>query len=160
MDDPPRSVYVLDMHDAPTAGSGTVTTTVEPGHVAALGALMERAYSGTIDDDLGDNSDGEIEVQGWLDSDGRPDVSRLVVDDDRALSACLISLAPSGTWWVGYVFTDPSAKARGLGAAVVASALRDVWAAGGRSVRADVTDGNTPSEKLLLRLGFRRIGVA
>ncbi|MFD9704975.1 GNAT family N-acetyltransferase [Lentzea sp. NPDC059081] len=59
--------------------------------------------------------------------------------------------------WIAYVITDPRWKRRGLGRAVVAASL---GALAGATVFAGVTDGNTPSERLLGSLGFVRVGRA
>ncbi len=163
MDAPPRSLFRLSSIDPPgvdTAESRVEFRAVHSGDTTALGRLMERAYVGTIDEDLGDNTDGVVEVQDWLGSGGRPECSCVVISGARLLAACLISLAPSGKWWVGYVFTDPEVKARGLGTAVTAQALDRVRAAGAQEIWAGVTDGNAPSERLLRRLGFVRVGPA
>lgn len=156
MDEPPRSLYLADLTGVPEVPTTADVRAVRADDTNELGRLMERAYSGTIDDELGDNDDGFIEVQGWLADGGRPDVSRVIEDESRLLSACLMTVSDGGDWWVAYIYTDPSAKARGLATVVTAAALDAVRASGGRTVRAEVTDGNTPSERLLGRLGFHR----
>lgn len=114
---------------------------------AALADLMERAYAGTIDEQLGGNSDGAVEIASW-----RPTAvpyASFVVDEDRLVAASLIS-RHGNDFWLGYVITHPEWKGRGLGTAVVAASLRALDA----PVLAAVTDGNTPSERLLTTLGF------
>lgn len=114
---------------------------------AALADLMERAYAGTIDEQLGGNSDGAVEIAGWR-PNAVPDAS-FVVWESRLVAASLIS-RHGNDFWLGYVITHPDWKGRGLGTAVVAASLRALDA----PVLAAVTDGNTPSERLLTRLGF------
>lgn len=114
---------------------------------AALADLMERAYAGTIDEQLGGNSDGAVEIASWRPT-AVPDAS-FVVDEDQLVAASLIS-RHGNDFWLGYVITHPEWKGRGLGTAVVAASLRALDA----PVLAAVTDGNTPSERLLAKLGF------
>jgi GNAT superfamily N-acetyltransferase len=114
---------------------------------AALADLMERAYAGTIDEQLGGNSDGAVEIASWRPT-AVPDAS-FVVDEDQLVAASLIS-RHGNDFWLGYVITHPEWKGRGLGTAVVAASLRALDA----PVLAAVTDGNAPSERLLTTLGF------
>jgi GNAT superfamily N-acetyltransferase len=65
------------------------------------------------------------------------------------VAASLISLN-NNDFWLAYVITHPEWKGHGLGTAVVAASLRALDA----PVLAGVTDGNTPSERLLTTLGF------
>lgn len=114
---------------------------------AALADLMERAYAGTIDEQLGGNSDGAVEIANW-----RPNAvphASFVVWEHQLVAASLIS-KHDNDFWLGYVITHPEWKGRGLGTAVVAASLRALDA----PVLAAVTDGNTPSERLLTTLGF------
>jgi predicted GNAT family acetyltransferase len=125
---------------------------------AALGGLIERAYAGTIDDDLGDNNEGAVEIAEWRTHGAAAAASFVAVDaDSRPVAASLVT-ASDGSAWIGYVFTDPGWKGRGLGTAVVAASLREL--AGTPPVFAGVTDGNTPSERLFASLGFVRTGPA
>ncbi|QUQ64927.1 ribosomal-protein-alanine acetyltransferase [Kutzneria sp. CA-103260] len=75
--------------------------------------------------------------------------------DDRPVAASLVALGRNGSTMIAYVITDPAWKGRGLGAAVVAASLE---ALPGTAVFAGVTDGNTPSERLLASLSFVRTG--
>lgn len=160
MDGPPRSLYAWTFADAvpvaPTVAGIEIRRVLDDDD-GALGRLMERAYAGTIDENLGDDSDGEVEIRDWRDSGGRTDESAVAVRDGAAVSACLITLGASGNWWVAYVFSDPATKALGVGASVVAAAVQRVRAAGAADVRAEVTDGNVPSERLMRRFGFVRM---
>ena len=125
---------------------------------AALGRLMERAYAGTIDDDLGDNNDGAVEIAGWRGRRAVADASFVAVGEDgQPVSASLVTRGSSGSAWISYVITDPAYKGRGLGTAVVAASLA---ALADTAVQAGITDGNTPSEKLFATLGFVRTGPA
>lgn len=163
MSQPLRSLFRWKVDDRPGLGKGQVDLLlreVEDGDDAELGMLMEQAYAGTIDDDLGDNSDGLIEIQEWRREGGVPECSTVAVRDDHCVAACLVTRAPSGNWWIGYVYTDPAVKSRGIATFITARSLDLVRAAGALEVRAGVTDGNEPSERLLRRIGFVRIGPA
>jgi GNAT superfamily N-acetyltransferase len=115
---------------------------------AALADLMERAYAGTIDEHLGGNSDGAVEIADWR-RNAVPPASFVALREGRIVAASLISLN-TNDFWLAYVITHPEWKGRGLGTAVVAASLRALDA----PVLAGVTDGNTPSERLLTTLGF------
>lgn len=161
MTDPPRSRYrrapgpALSALPARPLPAGIALRSVADRDDAALGRLMERAYAGTIDEDLGDNNDGAVEIAGWRAGSAIAAASFVAVDaDDRPVSASLATRG-SDSVWIGYVFTDPAWKGRGLGAAVVAASVN---ALAGQPVLAGVTDGNTPSERLLVSLGFGRTG--
>lgn len=162
MADPPRSIYLLRLHelrDPPPMTADVRLRTVLDGDDAALGRLMERAYAGTIDDDLGDNDDGLVEIQQWRRDGGAAELSTVAVDTDL-VSAALLTRTASGRWWLAYVYTDPAVTARGVAAAVSARSLRLAHGAGALEVQAAVTDGNEPSERLLRGLGFERTGSA
>jgi len=162
MSDRPRSVYARELVGPVPAGAdpaGLTLRLVEPGDDPALGGLMERAYAETIDDDLGDNDDGAVEIADWRATGAAPAASVVATSPDGAVaSACLVSRDCDGTLWISYVITDPSAKGKGVARAVVTDALRRLHASDpGERVLAGVTDGNTPSERLLVRLGFQRL---
>ena len=113
-------------------------------------------YAGTIDEDLGDNSDGAVEITDWRAHGAIASASFVAVDAaDRPVAASLVTGAANGSVWIGYVFTDPGWKGQGLGTAVVAASLEIIAES---QVFAGVTDGNTPSERLLTSLGFVRTG--
>jgi predicted GNAT family acetyltransferase len=125
---------------------------------AALDRLMERAYAGTIDDDLGDNNDGAVEIATWRGRGAMTAASFVAVgNDDEPVSASLVTAGSNGSAWISYVITNPGWKGRGLGTAVVAASLA---ALADTTVLAGITDGNTPSEKLFATLGFVRTGPA
>ncbi len=58
---------------------------------------------------------------------------------------------------VGYVMCHPTWKDRGLAALVLARSLRLMKESGHSQVRAVITEGNVPSERLFLSAGFRRL---
>jgi GNAT superfamily N-acetyltransferase len=158
--DPPRSLYRLerDMMVERALPSGLLVRTVSDRDDAALGELMERAYAGTIDEQLGDNSDGAIEVAAWRDEPALVEASVVIVEsDDTVLAASLCS----GSWdrevWIAYVITEPPWKGHGLGTVAVAESVRRIRGCSNVEILAAVTDGNTPSERLLTSIGFERV---
>jgi RimJ/RimL family protein N-acetyltransferase len=159
MTDPPRSIYRRDPGPSVPVRPlppGTALRPIDNADDAALGTLIERAYTGTIDEDLGDNSDGAVEITDWRAQGAIASASFVAVDAaDRPVAASLVTGAANGSVWIGYVFTDPGWKGQGLGTAVVAASLGMIAES---QVFAGVTDGNTPSERLLTSLGFVRTG--
>lgn len=140
-----RTVYRREPGPVPVLGQNIRLVNNEDD--AALADLMERAYAGTIDEHLGGNSDGAVEIAGWRPS-AVPDAS-FVACEDGIVAASLIS-RNGNDFWLAYVITHPAWQCRGLGTTVVAASLRALDA----PVLAGVTDGNTPSERLLTALGF------
>jgi GNAT superfamily N-acetyltransferase len=161
MSEPPRSEFRLTRAASipMTLPDGLRLRSVTGGDDAALAQLMERAYAGTIDEHLGGNSDGAVEVAGWRSETALEEVSVAVVDaDDTVLAASMCSGIPGRDVWISYVVTAPAWKGRGLATAAVAESVRRIRERTDAEVRAGVTDGNLPSERLLARVGFERVG--
>jgi hypothetical protein len=158
--EPSRSLYRLEQGRAVVRPllDGPRLRTVTVADDDALAGLMERAYAGTVDEDLGGNSDGAVEVAGWRASGALAEVSVAVVDaHDKLLAASMCS----GSWhrevWISYVITEPAWKGQGLGTAAVAESIRLIRERSGVDVFTAVTDGNVPSERLLATVGFERL---
>ena len=122
----------------------------------ALGRLMELAYAGTIDQQLGDNTDGTVEIASWRATVADPACSRIArTVDGELVAACLV-----GRWedvaFIAYVMTLPTWKQRGVARALVAGSLDALHDVGDEHVVATITEGNVPSERLFAQLGFRR----
>ena len=161
---PSRSLYQwrgLIAADAGPAPAGIVVRGCRFDDDPALGRLIELAYAGTIDEDLGDNSDGAVEMAMWRDEPADPESSFVAADADGTLVAASLTSSGSDTVYISYVFTHPEWKGRGAATACVAASLRALSARNeSRRVVAGITDGNTPSERLFARLGFDRVGTA
>jgi hypothetical protein len=67
----------------------------------ALADLMERAYAGTMDEHLGGNSDGAVEIAGWRRS-AVPRASFVALRAGQVVAASVISLN-SNDFWLAYV---------------------------------------------------------
>lgn len=126
-----------------------------------LAELMLDAYRGTIDYDGETLTDALNEVNSYFAemADARwLDASWLVFDHDQLLSASLVSYwAERKSPLIAYVLTAAQAKGRQLATAAVSRSLHTLAAMGQEQVRAVITDGNTPSEKLFTRAGFVRL---
>lgn len=130
-------------------------------NVPELADLMLDSYRGTVDYEGETIQEATTEVKSYFERlDSRPmlSCSLVLLSGDRIVSACLIS-----KWekrpdpLVSYITTRSGFKGRGLGRMVVRMALERIHGAGYGGAVAFVTEGNTPSERLLLGLGFKRI---
>lgn len=129
---------------------------------AVLADLMMDAYPGTIDFDgteTWDDAWREVDsfFQGRL---GKPllDCSRLVLAGDKIASACLVGMwAERARPLLYYVMTTTGWKGQGLAGTALQMTLQATAAAGYSEIVAFITEGNTPSEKLCLRVGFERV---
>lgn len=122
--------------------------------VEALAELMLDAYRGTIDYE-GEGADEALEeINGWFGNAPNLDASWVYAGGDIILSASLVSGKESPI--LSYIITRSIWKGRGLGAYVVRQSLLSLQDAGVHGVRAWVTEGNTPSERILARFGFQR----
>jgi ribosomal protein S18 acetylase RimI-like enzyme len=162
MSESPRSVYRLARPagiDRPLLPGGLCLRTVTDADDGSLATLMEQAYAGTVDEQLGGNSDGAVEMANWRAGTPLAEVSVIVVDaDDHVVAASLCSGSWDGEVWISYVITDPAWKGQGLGTAVVTESVRQLRQRAEVDVFAGVTDGNLPSERLLAAVGFERVG--
>lgn len=126
-----------------------------------LAELMLDSYRGTIDYDGETIREALSEVKSYFD---RKDLTPLLscsyvaVVASHLVSACLISkLKKRADPLVSYVMTRAEFKGKGLASMVLTKALESISAAENTGVRGFVTEGNTPSERMLLALGFERL---
>jgi GNAT superfamily N-acetyltransferase len=165
-----RQEYFLNLSDFEHPGPSSVATHLKlrpalSGDSGALAKLMIEAYRGTIDDDGETIDDAIREVEGYLAGKhgGQPMLteSRLAFDGDHLAGACL-----TGEWQerqqplIAYVMTHPAWKNRGVGKLVVAAVLEALREQGYGQVRAVISEGNIPSERLLGGMGFRPVSGA
>lgn len=131
-----------------------------PGDAEALAALMIDAYRGTIDDDGETLDDARAEIDRYLSGAGlAPLLEYSWVAGQGVLdAACLVAYWPARNCPLfAYVMTRASARGQGYAARLVAASLRDLAEAGYAEARAVITEGNTSSESLFVRLGFQRV---
>jgi RimJ/RimL family protein N-acetyltransferase len=122
-----------------------------------LASLMMDAYIGTIDY-AGENEDQAAEeVDGYLVDEALLDMSVVAILDDAVQSAVLLSRI-LGLPLVGYAMTRATLKGQGLASALLDMSVSAVWDSGAEELRAFITAGNVPSEKIFERAGFKVIG--
>jgi RimJ/RimL family protein N-acetyltransferase len=131
-----------------------------PAPVVALADLMIDAYRGTIDYDGETLADATAEVERYL--AGTHGVtpllndSRLAFDGDVLAGACLVSQWEQRQCpLIAYVMTRAAWKGHGLAGQLVRASLQALAGRGCAEVRAVITAGNEPSERLFTRLGFQ-----
>lgn len=129
MSEPPRSVFRLERPASLhlTLPDGLRLRALTDDDDAPLAQLMERAYAGTIDEHLGGNSDGAVEVAEWRSATALDEVSVVVVDaDNTVVAASMCSGTLSREVWIAYVITGPAWKGQGLATAAVAETVRRI----------------------------------
>jgi len=162
-----RSEYFLKLSDVqfnnlPPHESAFQIRTAQPKDAPLLAELMIDSYRGTIDYDGETFDDALSEVNAFLAGErgGQPwlEMSYLAFAGSRLIGACLI-----GEWQerqlpiIAYMMTSADSKNRGVGRHLLNQGLRALGGKGFTEVRAVITDGNTPSEALFLKLGFQKI---
>lgn len=119
-----------------------------------LASLMLDAYIGTIDYEGEDLDDAGGEVDRYLAAEAYLAASRVVERDGVIQSGVLLGMI-AGLPMVGYVMTRAAVKNTGLASVLVDAAAAATWDHGHRDLRAFITAGNTPSERLFMRAGFQ-----
>jgi RimJ/RimL family protein N-acetyltransferase len=162
-----RHEYSLTLSDfnqphPPMMGTRLQLRAGQPTDASALAELMLDAYRGTIDYDDETLEDAMGEIQAYLAGErgGQPllNLSRLAFAGPQLVSACL-----AGDWderqqpMVAYVMTRAEWKDRGVGQQALWAVLQALREEGYREVRAVITEGNVPSERLFGRIGFHRV---
>ncbi len=126
-----------------------------------LAELMLDSYRGTIDYDGETIREARSEVRSYLESEESIPLlscSYVAVLRDQLLSACLMSKwEKRADPLISYVMTRAAFKGKGLASMLLTRALERIRTAGNTGVRGLVTEGNTPSERVLLGLGFKRV---
>ena len=122
-----------------------------------LAELMMDAYVGTIDYHGETLEQAVEEVDGAFSTEALLEQSRVAEVDGAIVSAVLVSLV-EGDAFIGYVMTRASAKNQGYASAVLDECAQAIWDAGYDRIRAWITRGNTPSERVFVRAGFNAVG--
>jgi RimJ/RimL family protein N-acetyltransferase len=162
-----RYEYALTLSDfnqprPPMTGTHLQLRAGQPTDANALAELMLDAYRGTIDYDDETPEDAIGEIQAYLAGErgGQPllNLSCLAFAGPQLVSACL-----AGDWherqqpMIAYVMTRAEWKDRGVGQQVLWAVVQALCEEGHREVRAVITEGNIPSERLFGRMGLRRV---
>lgn len=152
----------LDRRGVPVTVPHLELRAAQPTDSDALAELMLEAYRGTIDYDGETLEDAIDEVHAYLagEGGGEPlmDASRLAYAGPTLAGACLASFWPEwGQPLIAYVVTRADWKNLGVGRQLLWSVLQAPREQGHREIRAFITEGNTPSERLFRRMGFRRV---
>jgi RimJ/RimL family protein N-acetyltransferase len=152
----------IDHYDPPLTAARLQLRTAQPTDAYALAELMIKAYRGTIDYDGETLEDAIGEVQAYLTGKkgGRPllNESRLAFAGPLLVGACL-----AGDWHerqlplIAYVMTHAEWKNRGVGRHMLCAVLQALREQNYREVRAVITEGNAPSERLFGRMGFQKV---
>lgn len=121
-----------------------------------LAALMLDAYSGTIDDEGEDTDDALAAVDHYI-AGIEQDHSFVVTEGDRIVAMAFVVVVDS-VYYVDPIVVATDRKRTGLGRHAILMLLDTLVSAGVTEVGATITDGNTPSERLFLGLGFTRRG--
>jgi L-amino acid N-acyltransferase YncA len=135
---------------------------VQAADTLLLAELMIDAYRGTIDYDDETFDDGLAEVNAFIVGErGGPPwlaMSYLALVDSHVVGACL-----TGEWSerqlpvIAYVLTSANWKKQGVGRQLLFRVLDALNENSYPEVRAVITEGNTPSENLFLKIGFQRV---
>ena len=122
-----------------------------------LASLMMDAYVGTIDYEGETEEQAVEEVAGHFATEAYAEASVVAVIDGTIQSAVLVGRA-LGVPLVGYAMTRAKVKGLGLASALLDMSIASAWEAGDEELRAFITQGNHPSERIFLRVGFEVIG--
>lgn len=140
---------------------------VELSDTPALAALMDRAYTGTIDHEGETPEQCLEEMKGTLTGKYGPflDFASFALFDEnrdgekRAISASIV------TFWkekplLAFSMTDPSEKGRGHAGFLIERSISALAERGHPVLYLVVTEGNTSAETLYRRMGFEFVGPA
>ncbi len=122
---------------------------------------MYEAYLGTIDYEGETIVEALKEVESYFaraDSVAMLSQSTIAVMGDEIISACLLSKWETREEpLITYLMTNTKYKNKGLATALTRSTLKKIHDGGFAGVRAVVTEGNAPSERVMKALGFSKV---
>lgn len=123
----------------------------------ALGALMYRAYRGTIDDEGETPAQALAEVhKTWSGAYGRFDLAASsVVERDGVLASATLITHWQERPFVAFTMTDPRFGRQGLARATLLRSLHRLQDGGAHELRLVVTWANDAARTLYESLGFR-----
>lgn len=157
-----RDLSDFDGSDQTISATGFELRPASPTDASALAELMIGAYRGTIDYDGESLADAAREVETYLvgkrGGQALLNESRLAFDGNQLVGACLVAYwRERQTPLIAYIMTHARWKNQGLGKQMVSAVLEALQEEGHHQVRAVITEGNIPSERLFGRLGFARL---
>lgn len=162
-----RFEYVLELNEfvlpvAPNPGMEATWRHPTPADKQILAELMLASYYGTIDYDGETIEDALKEVESYYSGSSNQSWLRyswLAFVENELAGACLV-----GFWQerdvplIAYMMTAPRWKGRHLATTALLRSLQDLAGKKYPEVRAVITEGNEPSEKIFTRIGFKRLG--
>lgn len=155
-------VEVLSVVGTPFAPVGGLSLRpLQATDAGALGVLMWRAYSGTIDDEYSEPREALADAAQTLAGRWGPliDEASLVATADGDLVGAVVTVRDDAHDMVpllAHVLTDPSWQRRGVASWLVAESVGRLAGLQIEEVHLAVTRGN-PAERVYERLGFRTI---
>jgi RimJ/RimL family protein N-acetyltransferase len=126
-----------------------------------LAELMLASYQGTIDYDGETLANALKEVESFYADVSSQDWlahSWLAFAEEELVTACLVGFwQAKNSPLIAYMMTAPHWKGKHLAAAALLRSLQELSAHRFSEVRAVITEGNEPSERLFTRAGFLRL---
>jgi len=141
---------------------GIFLRAITPDDVLNLAELMLDAYRDTIDYEGEGIAEAVAEVEGYfLRAAKHPAIAQhsLVLGfEDSIACACLLEFwERRSVPFVGFVMCRSTNKRQGLATYALQEVIDNLKGAGCSELRTIITEGNTPSEALFARAGFRRV---
>lgn len=159
-----RHMYVLEL-PAPLGAvaarhpAGGALHNPYPEDTELLAEVMLDAYRNTIDYEGETTDDALNEMEKYFGGAWGPpllDCSWVYAASTTILAACLATLWDEEPF-IAFIMTRAAWKGRGLASYVLRQSLLSLQDCGYHTVRAVITEGNTPSEKAFARFGFTRL---
>ncbi len=164
---PSRHEYALNLIEPlpalqPDRANDIVLRSAQPADAEAMAVLMIEAYRDTIDYDGETVDDARGEIAAYLSGErGGPAMltpSFLAIVNGEVVAGCLVAEWESRRCpLIAYVMTHATWKQQGLGRRLVWESVNSLRVDAYPQVRAVISAGNLPSERLFLGLGFHKI---
>jgi len=126
-----------------------------------LAGLMLASYRGTIDYDGETIEDALKEVESYYSGPSNQcwlQYSWLMFLDNELAGACLVDFwHERNVPLIAYIMTAPRWRGKHLATAALLCSLQKLADKNHTEVRAVITEGNVPSEKIFTRIGFQRL---
>jgi RimJ/RimL family protein N-acetyltransferase len=141
---------------------GMFVRAVSSGDTPSLAELMLDAYRNTIDYEGEGIAEAVVEVEAYFSRAAKhPAIAQhslVLCSRDSIACACLLEFwERRSVPFVGFVMCRPAYKRQGLATFALHQAIVRLKSAGYAEMRAIITEGNSPSEALFARAGFRKV---